>query len=142
MNQNQQIDILNSEVKATIGVSKIAGVGVIALTDIFKGQKVYANQTPKVLSIPYSGLSKLFPYVRKIVLDRWPSIINGSRIVIHDIRLMSLMNHGKGDRSNYDPNTDTALKDILVNSEILEDYTKMENWSKIWPPQKNPWIND
>src|SRR3990167_10219816 len=104
-----QIDELNSRVKATVGVSKIHGVGVIALTGILKGQRVYANQLPKIYKLSYSALSGLFPWVRKVILDRWPNVVNDGVIGAYDVRLVSLMNHSFD--PNYEPKTDIALKD-------------------------------
>ncbi|MEK6880164.1 MAG: SET domain-containing protein, partial [Nanoarchaeota archaeon] len=76
--------------------------------------------------------------VREMILERWPCVINGSKFIFPDARLVSFMNHSFS--VNYDPLTDTALKDIKAGEEILEDYTKMPNWEEIWPPEKNPWL--
>ena len=140
MSQNQQIQIveLNSIVKATVGVSKIHGVGVIAVTKIGKGQKLYLDKMPQVYNLPYASLKQLFPEVRKIILDRWPVIINGSRFVYPDIKLTSLLNHSEND--NYDPATDTAKCDILTGEEVLINYKSMPNYEKIWPDIKL-WLN-
>src|SRR3990167_2823806 len=140
MNQEQNIAKLNSEIKATVGVSKIHGVGVIALCPIRKGERIYANALPEVIRIPYGSINKLFPWVRKVILDRWPDVINESVMGIHDVRLLSLMNHSS--TPNYNPETDTALRDIPVESEILENYKNMPQWERVWPPDKNPWINN
>src|SRR3990167_63136 len=133
-----QIAEINSQVKATVGVSKIHGVGVIAITSIPKGNRVYANELPRMYKMPYGSINKLFPEIKKIILDRWPSLVNGGRIVIHDVRLLSLMNHSPD--PNYAPETDTVLRDIGVGEEILEVYTKIANWEKVWPQNKNPWL--
>src|SRR3990167_1720793 len=79
-----QIAEINSQVKATVGVSKIHGVGVIAITSIPKGNRVYANELPRMYKMPYGSINKLFPEIKKIILDRWPSLVNGGRIIIHD----------------------------------------------------------
>ena len=133
------IDELNIQIKATVGVSKIHGVGVMALRKIRKGELVYANALPKIYRIPFGSLGKLFPEVRKVILDRWPSIVNDSVIVAHDVRLVSLMNHSPD--PNYEPETDTALRDVEDGEEITEDYTKMPNWENIWPINKNQWLS-
>ena len=139
MNQQEQtIAKLNSEIKATVGVSKIHGVGVIALRTIWKGERVYANALPQVVKIPPGSLGKLFPEVKKIILDRWPSVVNGGAVGIHEVRLLSLMNHSS--EPNYDPMTDEALEDIPAGAELFENYRNMENWAKVWPPARNPWI--
>ena len=126
MNQEQNLAKLNSEIKATVGVSKIHGVGVIALCPVRKGERIYANALPEVIRIPYGSINKLFPWVRKVILDRWPNVINESVMGIHDVRLLSLMNHAYPPEDNYDPYTDTAKCDIMEGSEILEDYREMK----------------
>lgn len=93
---------------------------------------------PKIYTIPYGSFGKLFPEVKKIILERWPSVVNGSSFIYPDARLVSFMNHGL---ANYDPMTDTALHDIIKGDEILEDYKLMANWEKVWPPHKNKWLN-
>jgi len=117
----------------------VHGIGVIAIRDIKKGETVYADRMPAMYTISYEGLGNLFPEVKKIILERWPSIINGSQFIHPDARLVSFMNHSK--ESNYDPETDTALKDILAGEEIVEDYTSMKNWERVWTPEENSWID-
>ena len=121
-----------------MGVSKIHGVGVIALCPIRKGERIYANALPEVIRIPYGSINKLFPWVRKVILDRWPNVINESVIGIHDVRLLSLMNHSPS--PNYDPYTDTAKCDIMGGEELTENYMLMPNWEKVWPLDKNQWL--
>ena len=77
MTQEEQILELNHLAKATLGVSKISGIGVFALRNIQKGRNVFADRMPKVYTIPYSSLGKLLPEVKKMVLERWPSVVNG-----------------------------------------------------------------
>jgi len=132
MTNQDEINELNSIIKARIGVSKIHGVGVIAIRDISKGEMVYADRMPKLYQVPYGSMNKLFPEVREIILERWPSIINGGRFIAPDARLLSFMNHSERDESNYDPATDTAIRDIKKGEEITENYKTMENWSKIY----------
>src|SRR3990167_5479526 len=138
-NQEQAIAQLNTIIKANLGVSKVNGIGVIAIRDIKKGEKIFADKLPSIYHIPYGSIGKLFPEARKIILERWPSVVNGSKFIYPDARLVSFMNHSPN--PNYDPETDTALTDINIGEEILEDYTKMPNWDKVWPPNKNQWLN-
>lgn len=140
MRQEQQIDQLNSIVKAGIGISKIDGVGVIALTNIRKGAKIYADKIPEVYSVPYGSFKKLFPHIREEILKRWPSVINGSKFIWPDARLLSFMNHMDSPWDNYDPLTDTAKCDILKGQEITENYMLMPNFEKVWPLDKNQWL--
>ena len=131
MTNQDEINELNSIIKARIGVSKIHGVGVIATRDISKGEMVYADRMPKVYQVPYGSMSKLFPEVREIILERWPSIINGGKFIAPDARLLSFMNHSED--PNYDPITDTALRKIWNGEEITENYKQMKNWEKVYP---------
>jgi len=133
--QEQDIAELNSLTKATLGVSKVHGIGVIALRDIMKGEKIYADRMSKLYHIPYGSFGKLFPEVRKIILERWPHVVSNEGFIYPDARLLSFMNHS--DTPNYDPVTDCALTDIPANSEIFEDYRIVENWKEIYP-----WIED
>src|SRR3990167_5200909 len=137
--QEQEIIKLNSEVKANLGVSRIHGIGVVAIRSIAKGDKLYADRMPNIYQIPYGSISKLFPEVKKIILERWPSIVNGSKFIYPDARLVSFMNHS--DSPNYDPITDTAICAIMEGEEITEDYKLMPNWEKVWPLEKNTWLN-
>lgn len=138
MTQEEQIMELNTLAKATLGRSEVHGIGVIALRDIKKGEVIYADRMPKVYTVPYSSFGKLFPEVKKMILERWPSIINGSKFIYPDARLVSFMNHR--DIPNYDPMTDTALCDIIKGQEIFEDYRLMPNFDKVWPLNKNQWL--
>src|SRR3990167_3834804 len=125
MTVEEQIVELNSEVKCHIKPSKIDGVGVFALRDIKKDEKLYLvpNRAVKWYSLKYEDLDKLQPEIRTIILARWPSIILGSlfRSPNDDCLLASFVNHG-GDNSNYEQNTDCATRDIKYGEEILEDY--------------------
>lgn len=129
--QDIQIDLLNTTVKAKIAPSKIDGVGVFAIRDITKGERIYADQLPKVFNVPYGSLGKLFPEVKEIILARWPNIINGSKFISPDARLLSFMNHSI--HPNYNTKDDTALKNIAKGEEITEDYFVMENVEKVFP---------
>ena len=128
--QEQAILILNSQIKATVGVSKIHGVGVVSIRHLQKGDKVYANALPRVIRIPYGSIGKLFPEVRKVILDRWPLVYHGEPFVMHDIRLLSLMNHSY--TPNYNPVTDEALENISVGEEITENYCIVKDAEKIY----------
>ncbi len=130
MNYQQEIDELNTIIKATLGVSKIEGIGVIALRNIKKGEKIYADKLPKVYSVPFSSFNKLFPEVKKEILKRWGSVINGSRFIWPDARLVSFMNHSSA--YNYDPITDEILMDVKKGEEITENYKQMANWEKVF----------
>jgi len=147
MTKKEQIDYLNSTVKAKIGVSKIHGVGIIAIIDIKKGQKIYCfpefyKQELRWFNVPYGSRNKFFPEVRDLILERWPSIINGSDFLSPNEMawMVTFINHSSKN-ANYDVGTDTALRDIKKGEEVLEDYKRMDNWELAYPPDKCSWIN-
>ena len=135
LTKSQQLNELNSEVRCKIAPSKIDGVGVFTIRDIKRGERLYCtpNVIPKFYNIPFGSLSKLFPEVRELVMQRWPSTINGSAFQSpnDDAGLLFFMNHS--DDPNYDLNNDTALRDIKNREEVTENYKLMQNWEKVFP---------
>lgn len=130
ISQEDQINEINTIVKCTIAPSKIHGVGIFALEDIKKGQPLYLDRIPKVYSVSYGNFDKFFPHVKKTILDRWGGVVNGSRFLVPDLRLLSFVNHSE--KPNYNPNNDTALKNIKAGDEITENYKEMTNWDKVY----------
>ena len=128
--QEQQVQELNTYVKTKIAPSKIHGVGVFALRDIPKGQKLYADMATKLYTLPYSSFGKLFPEVKELLLERFPLIVNGSRFLYPDTRIVAFMNHQEN--PNYNAKSDLVLKDIKEGEEITEDYRKIEGWEKVF----------
>lgn len=114
---------LNRETWARIAPSTIHGVGVFAIADIDKGQKLYLDQLPNFYDLPYSNFGELRPEVRQILLERWPQIVTGSKFISPDTRYQAYMNHS--DDPNYDAFVDVALRDIKVGEEIVEDYRQI-----------------
>lgn len=131
MTQEEQILELNQLAKATLGVSKVHGVGVFALRSIQKGRNVFADRMPKLYHISPGNINKLLPEVKKMILERWPLVLQGERFAYPDVRLVSFMNHSN--TSNYDPVTDTATRDIAENEEITEDYCQVPDAEKVYP---------
>lgn len=117
-----------------MGISKIHGIGVFALRNIYKGERCYCtpNIIPKFYNIPFGSLNKLFPEVKELVLARWASIVNGSvfQSPNDDAKLLMFVNHSY--QPNYDVVSDTALYDIVEGEEITEDYCAMENAEKVY----------
>ena len=141
--KDDQINELNSEVRCTLKPSPIQGIGVFAIRDIPKGERCYCrpNLAPKFYNIPFGSLNKLFSEVRELVLAHWASVANGSLFQSpnSDVCLLMFMNHSCN--PNYDVVSDVALRDIEKNEELLENYTVMENWAKVRPIEKNPWLD-
>lgn len=130
MAQEEQITRLNERVKVRIAPSTIHGVGVFALRDIAKGQKLYADHLPEVYSVKYSDFGKLFPEVRALLLERWPLVVNGSRFAYPDTMILGYMNHS--DTPNYDSVADVLLTDVKKGEEITEDYRKIKGYAQIF----------
>ena len=139
-----QIAELNSEVRCKLFASKVHGVGVQAIRNIRQGERCYCrpNMIPRFYNIPFGSLSKLFPEVKELVLQRWASVVNGS-IFLHpndDAHLLMFINHSID--PNYDVVSDMAFKDISAGEELTEDYRAMTNWAKVRPLKDNPWLNE
>lgn len=135
LNQQEQINELNTEIRCKLGQSKIHGVGVFAIRDIKSGEKCYImpKGEAKWYQVSWTNLNKLFPEVRDIIKQRWASIINGSMFLSpnDDTMLILYMNHS--DNPNFDTHTDLALKDIKAGEEITEDYCRMNNAKGVFP---------
>ena len=136
--QELQIFTLNNEMKTKLAPSPIHGIGVFTMRSIKAGEKLHCipSVNPQWYTLPYASLTKLFPEVRELILQRWPSVINGSAFLSpNDTQwLVTYINHD--DSPNYDVATDTALKDIKVGEELTEDYRLMKNYEQIFP-----WLN-
>ena len=94
---------INETVLATIKPSTIEGVGVFAVQDIKKGQKVFIRWQP--MGLLQTTLSKLLPDVRKIIEGRWPPVRDGYPFIHphEDANLISFMNHGYGEQVTCSP---------------------------------------
>lgn len=139
MTAEEQAMYLINTVKCRLAPSQIHGVGVIAIRDIKKGDKLFCVLTtkPNFFTISYNNLKKhlkdTFPEILQLILDRWPNVVNGQPFLSpnYDARLISFMNHS--DTPNYDPHTDTALQDIKAGDEVFENYRTMPNYEKAYP---------
>jgi len=125
-----QIKELNTYVLTKIAPSKIQGVGLFALRDIPKGEKLYADIMPMVFNLPYNSFDKLYPEIVELLLGQWPQIINGSVFAYPTVRLQAYINHS--DKPNYDAEKDLTLKNIKAGEEITEDYRQIENYQKVF----------
>lgn len=117
-------------VKTYIAPSPIHGVGVFALRDIPKGQKLYADMAPKIYNLPVKEFRNLFHPVKKYLIERWPQIANGSAFGYPDTRTQAFMNHSY--TPNYDAVNDVMLEDVQEGQEITEDYRQIPGWEKVF----------
>ena len=136
LSKEDQVTKLNSEVKCKLGISPIHGVGVIAMVDIYKGQRCYCfsmRRERPFYNLSLSDLNKLWPEVKELILQRWASIANGSLFLSpnDDTILLLYMNHS--DNPNYDLHSDEAMRDIKKGEELTEDYREMLNYEKVYP---------
>jgi len=127
------------ETYCKLAPSKIHGIGVFAIRDIPRGQKLYLvpKRMVKWYKTPYSTLKArlitIYPQILELILERWPSIINGSHFVSpNDMAIMAaFVNHSS--EANYSVDTDCALRDIRQGEEVTEDYKLMKNFQIIYP---------
>ena len=128
---------LSSTVKCKLAPSNIHGIGVFAIRDIKKGEKLYVQPAlwtrPAWFTLTLAALKEIPPEVREIIMGRWPQVVNGRYFMSpnFDQRLLAFMNHS--DIPNYDEKDDTALRDIKAGEEIFENYKNMLNWEKAFP---------
>lgn len=121
------IEYLNATVWATLGVSKIKGIGVIAIRDIPKGQlitdySVHDIKNLSLITVKSNEFDKIDPEIRKLILDRtmfrdWQTDFRFYS-PNHEQTLQSFMNHSDT------PNTDGfyTLVDVKKGEELTEDY--------------------
>lgn len=139
MNKDDQYLELCETVKCTVAPSRIHGVGVFALRDIKKGERMYIRWTTDMPShwytLSYSDLSRFdrsYPEIKEIILARYPCVINNCQFLSpnYDAKMICFVNHS--DTPNYNELTDIALKDISKGEEVCEDYKRMANWEKVF----------
>ena len=114
---------LNEEEKCKLAPSNIHGIGVFAIKNVHRGERLYCQEEKKLwYNIPYTQFDNILPEVRELIEQRYPNVKKGSSFLSpnSDARLISFMNHS--DTPNYDTYTDTALHEIIKWEEILEDY--------------------
>src|SRR3990167_6276520 len=124
------INLLNEIVKIRLAPSPIYGVGVFAMRDIKKGEKIYTDAIPHQLDLPYKDFDKLDPEIREILLGHFPLIVQGSHFMYPVTKMSAYLNHS--DTPNYDAKEDKALRAIKRGEEITEDYRLIPDYKKIF----------
>lgn len=139
----KSIKALNDTITSKIGVSDIHGVGVFALRDFKKGERLYLNIIPNMYDLPYSMFDKLNKDAVDMILQFFPAksvdseqtqedkITDGNAQVFwYPVNNMqAYLNHS--DNPNYDGKDDVALRKIKKGEEITEDYRKIKGWDKV-----------
>ena len=129
-------EYLNKTVWATLGVSKIHGIGVIAIRDIPKDTKftdydIYGNadmHLPVIMQANEDEFDKILPEIRELILDKTiirDKIIFASPNHVQDLR--SWMNHSD------DPNIVdfTTTREIKGGEELTEDFRWFQPWHRL-----------
>lgn len=128
---DQAIILLDEITKIKVAPSSIQGVGVFAMRDVKKGEKLYTDAIPQQLDIPYKDFKKLRPEVASYILGRWPLVSKGSHFLYPDTRFAAFLNHSY--TPNYDAKNDKTLSKIKAGEEITEDYRKIDGWQEVFP---------
>ena len=114
---------LNETVFCRLAPSSIQGIGVFAIRDIPKGQKItnFDGRNFQNFNLTEEELAQVYPAVRELILDR-TFFVEGQPLVFLSPNcnqvLGSFINHSN------EPNTDgvEALRDIKTGEEITKDY--------------------
>ena len=125
----ESIVMLNDVVKLRIAPSEVHGVGVFAMRDIKKGERIYANAITQLVDVPHKKFHLLRPEIRDMILEHFPLVVEGSHFMCPDTLMQMYMNHDG--KPNYDNKTDKALKKIKKGEEVFEDYKQIEGWEKV-----------
>lgn len=128
------INLLNDIVKIKLAPSEIHGIGVFAMRDMKKGEKLNADAIPHAFDIPYKEFKKLRPEVAEQVLSHWPLVAKGSHFLYPVTKMTSFMNHS--DKFNYDSKEDKLVRAVKKGEEITENYRVIDGWEEIFP-----WLN-
>lgn len=127
---NEQVKLLNEVVKVRLAPSSIHGIGVFAIRDLKKGEKMYLDAIPHQFDLPFERFSELEGGISDILLGCFPQIVNGSHFLYPITRMQAYTNHS--DDPNYDGKEDVMLRDLKAGEEITEDYRQIEGWEKIF----------
>ena len=133
----QAIAMLNDTTVVRIAPSKVHGVGLIAIRDIRKGERIYIDAMPQMHDLPYKEFKNRRPYVSEMILERFPAVVVGSHFLSPDTLLQVYLNHS--DKPNYDNRTGKMLKKVKEGEEIFEDYKKVDGYKK-WKGKIYKWL--
>ncbi len=142
MSKIQLLNHLKNGVYCRIGVSKVSGVGVIAIKDIPKNVNPFRTPTSecvnnKVIEIPKTELKNIDDGVKKLLDDfydsgkTYPVSVNG----LNNMDISFYLNHSKTpnmkviylDNCNYNIFVSTRL--IKSGEELFFDYDEFNNQS-------------
>lgn len=130
MNKKQLLDHLQNDVYCRIGISKIHGVGVIAIRDIPEGTNPFVGSSESDY-IPFTKqeLINIDSEVMKMIDDFF--ITRGNEVLIpmhglNGIDLSYFMNHSDTPniRADHQGNNFIAIKNITKGEELTINYSK------------------
>ena len=124
------IDYLNNSVFATLKVSSIHGIGVVAIRNIPIGTLItnyslHDQNKPIVFNTDVKGFNLILPEIRSLILDRnlfqdWQEVFSFYS-PNYEQNLQSFCNHSSTPNSAKM----VALRDIESGAEITQDYRQM-----------------
>ncbi len=113
---NQAIDLLNDIVKIKLSPVSMEEIGVFAMREIKKGDKLYADAVPLAFDLPYSKFHRLRPEISKLLVSQWAEIVNGAPFLYPVTKMTAFIRHS--DTPNYDAKVDKVLRKIKLGEEI------------------------
>lgn len=126
----EAVIILNDIVKIKLAPSSVHGVGVFAIRDIKKGEKLYLDIVPHAFDLPFERFNKLDKEISEIILSHFPQIVNGSHFLYPVTKMSAFLNHSE--KPNVDAKEDKTLIDIKKGEELTEDYKLIDNYKKVF----------
>lgn len=125
------IRMVNDVVSVRLAPSDIHGIGVFAIRDIKKGERLYVDAMPEMLDIPYKRFKDIREEVREVILERFPRVATtNSHFLAPDTLMQIYMNHS--DNPNYSNKDGKALRKIKKGEEVTENYRDIEGWEKVY----------
>ena len=125
---NDQVILLNDIVKIKLAPSSIHGVGVFAMRDFKKGEKLYTDIIPHQFDLGYDKFRDLEPEIRDILLGHFPLITKGSHFMYPVTKFSAFLNHS--DNPNLATNTNHwhwyATRDVKEGEELTGDYNTFD----------------
>lgn len=126
--KQQLINHLKNDIYCRVGVSKISGVGVIAIRDIPKGInpfKTLEEKEDEIITVTNKDLRVLHPKVKKIVSDFFGNDDSSGKKVYdilatgpNNINLSFYMNHSDNNNISVKESTHSNYLDFVTNRYI------------------------
>jgi SET domain-containing protein len=135
MSKNKLIKHLENDIYCRIGVSKISGVGVIAIRDIPKGTdpfKTLSKEKEEIIELSKDDIKKVDTNVKKIIGDFFGNLNTYDVLASgpNNINVSFYMNHS--DKPNIDiiEKTNSKYMGFITNKNIKKGEELTINYSK------------